>query len=87
MWNVVNIAGMKSGIRSFRPPPDLEQALLAAQAATGSNPSQLMIKAIRRGLPDVVQQLVSQRQVAFNEFEKAMALRDAGPPYKTKKQK
>lgn len=85
MWHPVNIDAMKSGVRTFRPPPDLEQAILAAQAATGSNPSQLMIKAIRRGLPAVVQDLVAQRQAALGEFEKAMTLRDTGPAYKIKK--
>jgi len=72
---------MTSKLRAFRPPPDIVDALLAAQSATGTNTSQLIIRSIRRGLPTVVRELVAERQSALNVFENTLMLNESPPAY------
>ena len=75
-------------VRTFRPPAKLQESLAAAQAATGINTSQLMIRCIERALPAVVAEAKAQRDDAFRAFER-LAQADTPPaptppPAKTK---
>jgi hypothetical protein len=58
----------KRVLYNFEPPEDIAALLAAAEKATGSDRTTLIIEAIRTDLPKVVQRIIEERKRAAEEF-------------------
>jgi hypothetical protein len=58
----------KRVLYNFEPPDDIAALLAAAEKATGSDRTTLIIEAIRTDLPKVVQRIIEERKRAAEEF-------------------
>ncbi len=70
----------------FRPTSEEEELLLAAEAATGRQRSELLRRCLTMSIRAVVQEILSSHEAAVANFERltAQALHADPPPYKPK---